>query len=738
MKDGGFPGPARLRDPRAHRVRTTDYTLPFGMAPSASLARPGGLGDRTQETRRPMSILETIRTPADLRRLSVDELPALADEIRQAIVEQVSRTGGHLAPNLGVVELTIALHYVFDFGHDRLLFDVGHQCYPHKLLTGRLPLLGNLRTRAGMAGFPEPRESPFDLFSVGHAGTAISTAVGMARGDALNGEAFDPQTNPSGRRVVSLIGDASIVNGVAMEGLNNAGTLHRQFLVVLNDNGMSISHPQGAVAQYFDRLRMNPMYTDFKRTARRMLEGVPGGRLLEDAYHRAGEATKAWINQRAEHGPEHGWFERFGLITVGPIDGHDFPTLLEFLAEAREFDRPMVLHVQTIKGKGYAFAERDAEKFHSPAAFTVRSGDPDSATVPFTSAGCQVEIKKSGRSFTAAVGDALADLMRRDTKVVVATAAMPDGTGVSKVAPLFPDRVWDTGICESHAMDMMAGLAKTGFRPFFCVYSTFLQRAFDQAFQEVALQGLGVRLLLDRAGLVGGDGAVHHGFCDTAILRTLPGAVITAAMDEPSLLAAMEFMRTRDGGLTSCRYPRDNVSPLFASDACPAFELGRARCLIDAQNPDAAVLAFGTSAIDAAHAAHALLPEVRVSVYDARFAKPVDASLIRSLVERGIPIITVEDHSVIGGFGAAVLEAIASMGVAAPAGVTVMGLPDAWIYQDNRPEQMREAGLDADSIARRIRAVVAGGAEGPGAASHRPEVVTSRIAPLASHGAPTA
>lgn len=631
-----------------------------------------------------MKLLPEIKTPADLRKLSVDQLPDVAAEIREAIIGQVSRTGGHLAPNLGVVELTLALHYIFDFGHDRLLFDVGHQCYPHKLLTGRLPMLDHLRTSKGMSGFPEPRESPYDLFSVGHAGTGISTAVGMARGDLLNGESFDAESRPDGRRVVTLIGDASIVNGVAMEGLNNAGTLKRQFLVVLNDNGMSISKPQGAMARYFDKVRLSNAYKDFKKRAHFALAHLPGGSLLEEAYHRAGEATKAMV-------AEDSWFEHFGLLTVGPIDGHDFPSLLEFLAEARDFDRPMVLHVKTVKGKGFDHAEGDATMFHSPAAFRVE--------------GCRVEMNKKGRSFTGAFADALCDVMERDEKVVACTAAMPDGTGLSKVMPKFPDRTWDTGICESHAMDMMAGLAKTGFKPFFAVYSTFLQRAFDQTFQEVALQGLPVRLCLDRAGLVGGDGAVHHGFCDVALLRTLPDAAITAAIDEPSLRAALEFMRTYDAGISSVRYPRDSVNERFADD-CPPFELGKARPLIIPEdNPDAAVLAFGTVALSAADAIDQLDGEYSVALYDARFAKPVDIDLIQSLIERSVPIITVEDHGLSGGFGAAVLEACQERRLDTSR-ITRLGLPDHWIYQDSRSAQLAEVGLDAAGVARAIRAAV--------------------------------
>lgn len=632
-----------------------------------------------------MKLLPEIKTPADLRALSVDQLPELAAEVRQAIIEQVSRTGGHLAPNLGVVELTIALHYVFDFGHDRLLFDVGHQCYPHKLMTGRLPMLANLRTSEGMAGFPEPRESHYDLFSVGHAGTGISTAVGMARGDQLAKESFDPDQRPDGRRVVTLIGDASIVNGVAMEGLNNAGTLKRQFLVVLNDNGMSISKPQGAMARYFDKVRLSNAYKDFKKHAHRALAHLPGGSLLEEAYHRTGEATKAMV-------AEHSWFEHFGLLTVGPIDGHDFPSLLEFFAEARDFDRPMVLHVKTVKGKGFEHAEGDATTFHSPAAFRVE--------------GCRVEMNKKGRSFTNAFADAMVDVMERDDKVVACTAAMPDGTGISKVMPQFPDRTWDTGICESHAMDMMAGLAKTGFKPFFAVYSTFLQRAFDQAFQEVSLQGLPVRLCLDRAGLVGGDGAVHHGFCDVSLLRTLPNAALLAPIDEPSLREALEFMRTYDAGLSAVRYPRDNVADRFTSDDCPPFELGRARKLIATDGrPDAAILAFGTIAHNAAEAIDSLDDEYAIELYDARFAKPVDIELVESLISRNIPIITVEDHGLTGGFGASVLEACQERRLSTES-ITRLGLPDHWIYQDSRAAQLTEVGLDSAGIARAIRDAV--------------------------------
>ena len=638
-------------------------------------------------------ILPTLSSPELLRHLSMDGLRELAAEMRAAICEQVAKSGGHLAPNLGVVELSIAMHRVFDFSHDRLLFDVGHQCYPHKLLTGRYPLLSKLRQRDGMAGFPEPRESAFDLFSVGHAGTAISTAVGMARGDTLNGEGFN-ETNPNGRRVVSIIGDASIVNGVALEGLNNAGTLRRQFLVILNDNGMSIAKPQGAVAAYFDRLRLSHTYGEFKRAAKEISKHVVGGKAMADVYHKLGELSKTCISEDA-------WFEHFGLVTVGPVDGHDLPSLIDVLNEAKHFDRPMVLHVKTVKGKGFAFAEGDSTTFHSPSPFRMMNEDGEE----LVSEGCRVELKKSARSFTGAFGEILADLMARDPKVVACTAAMPDGTGISKVSSKFPDRVFDTGICESHAADMMCGLAKTGWKPFFAVYSTFLQRAFDQCFQEAALQGLPLRLCLDRAGFVGGDGAVHHGFCDVALLATLPKACLMAAMDEASLKAAVEFMAGFDDGLSAVRYPRDAVSPMYASEPCPAFQFGKARALVTHTDPQVALIGYGTSAIDASEAARELLAEgIRANVYDARFAKPVDIALVQSLVARGIPIITIEDHSIRGGFGACVLEACNEHRVETR-GITRLAMPDGWVYQGERKEQLAEVGLDPASIAAKAREV---------------------------------
>jgi 1-deoxy-D-xylulose-5-phosphate synthase len=615
--------------------------------------------------------LPHITGPADIKSYSIEELDVLAQEIRHAICEQVSKSGGHLAPNLGVVELTIALHRVFDIGHDRLLFDVGHQCYPHKLLTGRFDKLHKLRQSDGMAGFPEPRESAYDLFSVGHAGTGVSTAVGMARGDQLNGQVD--------RNVVTLVGDSSIVNGLSMEGLNNAGTLRRQFLVVLNDNGMSIGHPQGAVSNYFDKFRMSETYGDLKHRAHAVLKKLPVGQHIEELYSRFGEMTKAALAH------QH-LFEHFGLLCIGPIDGHDLGSLIEMLEEVKKIDRPVLLHVKTVKGKGFEFSSEDPTTFHSPKPFTVT--------------GCRAEMTSSGRSFTSAYADAMTEIMNRDEKVIAVTAGMPDGTGLNHLIKEFPERAYDVGIAEEHAVDMCAGMAKTGIKPFVTVYSTFMQRAVDQTFQEVALQGLPVRFCMDRAGLVGGDGAVHHGFMDVAMLRSLPGMTLLAAMDEVNLKAALEFMRTHDAGPSALRYPRDEVPEPALADEVPAFEPGRAHLL--AEGSDAAILAYGFPANNALVAREQLKARgYTVAVYDARFAKPVDIELTQELVALGIPILTVEDHAVVGGFGTCVLEACNEHGLATQ-NIHRLGLPDEWIYQGGRGEQQRLAGIDADSIARKV------------------------------------
>ncbi|MDX1683195.1 MAG: 1-deoxy-D-xylulose-5-phosphate synthase, partial [Phycisphaeraceae bacterium] len=543
-----------------------------------------------------------------------------------------------------------------------------------------------LRTRDGMAGFPEPRESDWDLFSVGHAGTAISTAVGMARGDQLRGE--------TDRRTVALVGDSSIVNGLALEGLNNAGTLERQMLVVLNDNGMSINEPAGALSNYFDHVRVSNAYGEFKKRAHEVLSRIPGGETVEDIYHRLSEMTKAALDH------EH-MFEHFGLLCVGPVDGHDLPVLIEMLSEVKDIDRPLLLHAKTTKGKGFDFATDDPTTFHSPKPFTVE--------------GCRVEVKKTGRSFTAAYADAMTDLMADNESICAVTAGMPDGTGVVKLMEKYPERALDVGIAESHAVDMCAGMAKSGLKPFATIYSTFTQRAFDQAFQEVSLQNLPVRFCMDRAGLVGGDGAVHHGFLDIAFMRGLPNFTLLAAMDEPTLQRALSWMSEHDDGPSAVRYPRDNVPAEPAETDPPAFELGKAHRL--AEGDDLAILAYGYPANHALDARKTLADQgYSVAVYDARFAKPVDIELLKQLIEAGTPIVTVEDHAVAGGFGSAVLEACNELGLSTD-GIARLGLPDRFIYQGGRAGQLEEVGIDAAGIARKVREMLDQGEASPKAAS---------------------
>ena len=650
----------------------------------------------------PQDLLKSIHGPHDLKKLSVDQLPQLAGEIRECICDQISRTGGHFASNLCVVELTIALHYVFDFAQDRLLFDVGHQCYPHKLLTGRQSIFSGLKTKGGMAGFPEPRESDYDLFSVGHAGTAIPTAVGMAMGDQAMGE--------EQRRIVSLVGDASVINGVALEGLNFAGTLNRQFLTILNDNGMAIDDPQGAIAQYFDRVRVSPTFEDIKKRGKEFLEKIPGGSLLEEFYHKGSGVAKAALS--SDH-----MFEHFGHVCVGPIDGHDITTLIDLLNEVKDVEKPVLLHVKTVKGKGYDAAEGDPFRFHAPKAGVVCNGHAEEACEGGVKAeqgelvkcDCSLEKKPKGgsKSFTAAFSDAMKDIMGRDEKVYAITAAMPDGTGLDKVGEAYPERTVDCGLAESLGMDMAAGMAKSGLKPFYAVYSTFSQRALDQTFQEVALQKQPVRICMDRAGYVGGDGAPMHGFMDIAMNAVFPDVVMLAPSDEANFKAGLEFMRGYDENASFIRYPRDVVASegdQLQKDV-PAFELGKANLIKRAKGkkPDVAILAYGVMVYTASEAMKELEEQgYDISLYDARFAKPVDVQLLKELIGQGIPVITLEDHGLVGGFGTMVLEACNENGLRTDK-IKRIAHPHKWVYQDTRGGQLKDAGLDAAGVARTVR-----------------------------------
>jgi 1-deoxy-D-xylulose-5-phosphate synthase len=635
-------------------------------------------------------MLERIRQPADLRKLSMDELQALAQELRERIFQAVSANGGHLASNLGVVELTLALHYVYDFGPhpqgpDRLLWDVGHQSYPHKMLTGRAAQFARLRKKGSVSGFPAPEESPYDLFSVGHAGTAVSTAVGLARADLQRGV---------NNHVVAVVGDASIVNGVALEGLNNAGTLPRQLLVILNDNGMSISRPQGAFGQYLERVRVSTTYEEFKRFSEKLVNRLPTG--IGHAIEHAWDAFCAGLKGAVFHGQ---LFEALGIKYMGPIDGHDLPGLINFLGEIKHVTRPVLLHLKTKKGQGYEVCLAEPTKMHSPAAFRVN--------------GCQVELSKgAGRSWTAAFADAAIALAKADPRVVALTAAMPDGTGLSKFEKELPDRFHDTGICESHLTAMAAGLCKGGLRPIAAIYSTFMQRAFDQAWQEVALNGLPVVFCMDRAGLVGDDGAVHHGFCDQAFLRPLPGMVLMAPSDEAELNRALRLAISLETP-SAIRYPRDvvpehdlqdAVEPALRSQASEDWALGRSRRLRDGD--DATIIVYGALAEASLVAAEELADAgVSVGVIDARFCKPLDGEMLRKVLRPGHTVLTVEDHSLQNGFGTAVIEHAVAHGLPVNH-LTRLGLPDRLIAHATRQEQLAEVGLDDQGIARSVLAAV--------------------------------
>jgi 1-deoxy-D-xylulose-5-phosphate synthase len=646
--------------------------------------------EAAREAGRPASLLDQIAAPSDVRKLSPEELATLAQEMRERIFSAVSRNGGHLASNLGVVELTLALHHVYDFGPypdgpDRLLFDVGHQCYPHKLLTGRAPLFDRLRKKGSVSGFPSPDESPYDLFAVGHAGTAISTAVGMAVGDAGMGR---------DNHVVAVVGDASIVNGLAFEGLNAAGMIKRQLLIVLNDNGMSISKPQGAFSQYLERIRVSTTYDEFKRAGEKIVHHLPStvGHTIEQLWHTFRDGLKGvmWPGQI---------FEALGLKYMGPIDGHDLPGLIEMLAEIKHVQQPVVLHVKTVKGQGYEIAASEPTKMHSPAAFQVN--------------GCRVEIKKGdGKSWTAAFADAMIELAKSDSRVLAMTAAMPDGTGLSKFETVFPDRYIDTGICESHLTAMAAGLAKSGHRPFAAVYSTFTQRAFDQIWQEIILNGLPVTFCMDRAGFVGDDGAVHHGFLDQAFLRPLPGIVLMAPSDEAELGRALRATLRLDVA-SAIRYPRDNVpdcnfdqviAPALRDDAMGEWTIGRSRVL--REGGDAVLIVYGALAQQAMLAAQTLHAEgIEVEVIDARFCKPLDADMLARVLRGGHPVLTIEDHALQNGFGTAVVEHAVSAGLPTQC-ISRLGMPDRLIAHATRGQQLAEVGLDADGIARSVRDAV--------------------------------
>jgi len=621
-------------------------------------------------------LLDHIQGPADLKDLSAEQLEALAEEIRQFITASVSQTGGHLASNLGVVELTIAMHRVFDFARDRLVWDVGHQCYAHKILTGRREVFPNLRQADGLSGFPDPQESPYDAFRVGHAGTSIATALGLALGAQHRG---------TDERVVAFVGDASIVNGTNFEALNNLGLVHRQLLVVLNDNSMAIDVTPGAMAHYLARVRLSHTYEDLRKTTQSILDHLPViGRPMGEALENFKKTIRMQISPSR-------LFESLNIPYFGPVDGHDISSLIELFQALSDLDRPALLHVYTRKGKGFGPADTDPCRFHSTGPFEIR--------------GQSVEVAPGPRSFTAAFSDAIVDVARADDRVVAITAAMPDGTGLTAFREAFPDRFYDVGIAESAAVDLAAGLARKGLRPFVCIYSTFLQRSFDHIFQEVALQGLPVTFCIDRAGLVGSDGPTHHGLMDIGFLRMLPSMVIAAPACESEMRQALMLAVRRETPI-AIRYPRDVVRNGRIDAACEAGPFEPPHGRIVRQGRDPIVLAALGPVLDRALDAADRLEEhgVSVTVFNARFAKPVDPVLPEA-VAAGKTVVTLEDHYRIGGFGSAVLETVASGGAAGADGrVLCLGVPDTFVPAAERASQLDAAGMSVEAIVQTVLA----------------------------------
>jgi len=625
------------------------------------------------------SILDGIKDPSQLKALSLLELETLAAELRARIIETCAENGGHLAPSLGVVELTIALHRVFDSPKDKILWDVGHQAYAHKLLTGRNESFGTLRTLGGISGFPKRAESPHDFFDVGHSSTSISAAVGFAVARDLKREH---------NKVLAVIGDGSMTGGLAFEGLNHAGELNKDLVVILNDNEMSISENVGALSNLLSRTITSEYVHRFKKDLEAFLENVPMfGKSVLKIAKRAEESFKVFFTPGM-------LFEAFGFEYIGPIDGHDIPTLLETLENVKRFDDAVLIHVLTKKGKGYPAAEANPSLFHGVGPFDPQTG--------------KVHKGKGGAaSYTGVFGETIKRLALENEKIVAVTAAMPDGTGLTPFAREFPERFFDVGIAEQHAVTFAAGLAADGFRPVVALYSSFLQRGFDQLCHDVCLQELPVLFAIDRAGVVGSDGPTHHGVFDLSYLRQLPGLTVMAPKDENEL-QHMLFTALSLDGPSAVRYPRGNGLGVPMDQILEPLPLGKGELLREGK--DGAILAVGTMVQPALQAAAALALEgVELGVMNARFVKPLDRDLILALAATGF-LVTVEENVLQGGFGTAILELLEESEVT---GVRVvrLGYPDRFIEQGEQAELKAAYGLDAAGIARSVREARGAGGE---------------------------
>jgi 1-deoxy-D-xylulose-5-phosphate synthase len=612
-------------------------------------------------------LLDNVNVPDDLKRIDDRDLPQLASELRAEMIDAVSRTGGHLGAGLGVVELTIAIHKVFDTPNDRLIFDVGHQCYPHKILTGRRDRIRTLRQEDGLSGFTRRAESEYDPFGAAHSSTSISAGLGMAVAADLDGKS---------RNVIAVIGDGAMSAGMAYEALNNAGALDARLIVILNDNDMSIAPPTGAMSAYLARLASGRTYMGIREVGKKLTAYL--GKTVDRAITRAVEHARGYVTGGT-------LFEEMGFYHIGPIDGHSFDHLLPVLRNVRDNARgPVLIHVVTQKGKGYPPAEAAADKYHGVNKFDVITG-------------AQAKAKPNAPAYTSVFADALVQEASLDDKIVAITAAMPTGTGLDRFAAVHPSRCFDVGIAEQHAVTFAAGLAAEGYKPFAALYSTFLQRAYDQVVHDVAIQGLPVRFPIDRAGFVGADGPTHAGSFDTPYLATLPGFVVMAAADEAELKHMVRTAAAYDEGPISFRYPRGEGVGVELPERGEILPIGKGRII--KEGTKVALLSFGTRLADCLMAAEDLdAAGLSTTVADARFAKPLDHDLIRQLARHHEVLITIEEGA-IGGFASHVLQFLAEDGLL-DSGLKVrpMVMPDIWMEQAKPEAMYARAGLDRASI----------------------------------------
>ena len=641
----------------------------------------------------PTPLLDRVRYPADLRNFSPEQLRMLADELRAETIDAVSVTGGHLGASLGVVELTVAIHAIFDTPRDRLLWDVGHQAYPHKILTGRRDRIRTLRQPGGLSGFTKRSESEFDPFGAAHSSTSISAGLGMAVARDLKGN-----TN----NVIAVIGDGAMSAGMAYEAMNNAGALHSRLIVVLNDNDMSIAPPVGAMSAYLSRLMSSRSFLSLRELGAKMAKRFPKG--IERTLGRAEEYARGILTGGT-------LFEELGFYYVGPIDGHNLDHLLPVLRNVREADEtgPILVHCITQKGKGYTPAEESADKYHGVSRFNVITGE-------------QAKAPPGPPGYTRVFADALIQEAEKDSTIIAVTAAMPSGTGLDRFAKKFPNRTFDVGIAEQHAVTFAAGLATEGMKPFCAIYSTFLQRAFDQIVHDVALQSLPVRFAMDRAGPVGADGATHSGTFDIAYLGCLPGMVIMAPSDEAELMHAVATAAAIDDRPSAFRYPRGEGTGVALPSQGEILTLGKGRVIREGHS--IAILSLGPRLADAMKAADELTARgFPTTVADARFAKPIDTALVEQLARHHEVLITIEEGS-IGGFASQVMHHLAWKGLM-DHGLKVrpMVMADIFIDHDSQGKQIAEAGLSVRDIV--VTGLAAFGIETPGAV--RPvQVVTGR------------